>query len=685
MELDKFFQDSHIFHRSFERKPVRVVSQSGLTLTLEDGRTVIDATGGPAVACLGHNVPEVAEAVSAQLQKVGYLFSGGGYREDTTEQLAAHILKGHPGGLTKAIFLGSGSEATDAVLKLTTQYWAARGQPQRTNYIARKQSYHGNTLGALCVSGHEGRRKIYRHWLSPNVSFVDACYGYRGKLDGECDEKYVLRLADQLEAEIQRLGPDTVAAFVAETVSGSTLACVPAVKGYFRAVRDICDKYDILLVLDEVMCGMSRTGTLHAWQQEGIRGPDIQMIGKSLGGGFIPLSGVLVHQKIFDAIATPSGALAGGHTFQTHPTACAAALAVQCIISRNNLLANVRRMGILLETLLRDQLGSHPLVGDIRGRGLFWAVEFMLDPTTLTPFPPDDDFSGRVVEEALENHGLQVLRNMGFPGTWKVDSVVVCPPFIVTEEAIREIVSRLKAATDAVAAPYLETKGAVAVNGNAKLVNGNGTVNGNQKCIEDYLPHYFACIEICDREKFFAAENPAWELQREAQRRRLEDETESPSDFEFAVNEKVRQSKADLAAAIESRYGRIEVLRQVIGEDEKARDYVTSVVKSYSRWRASEEYSTGITAVRNWRKDNGKFTDDATAPEAARAVTGTRGRSQMNAEEKDRRAKHYDVEKDVQAYVVEYGHYGPNGKETRKSSQQPTFGGMVKVGTGNKQ
>lgn len=252
MALDQFFHDSHIFHRSFERKPLKVVSQTGLTVTLDDGRTIIDATGGPAVACLGHNVPEVAEAVSAQLQKVGYLFSGGGYREDTTEQLAAHILKGHPGGLSKAIFLGSGSEATDAVLKLVTQYWHARGQPQRANYIARKQSYHGNTLGALSVSGHEGRRTMYKQWLSHNVSFVDACCGYRGKVDRESDDEYVKRLVCQLENEIRRLGPATVAAFIAETVSGSTLACVPAVKGYFQAVRAVCDRYDILLVLDEV-------------------------------------------------------------------------------------------------------------------------------------------------------------------------------------------------------------------------------------------------------------------------------------------------------------------------------------------------------------------------------------------------------------------------------------------------
>ena len=203
------------------------------------------------------------------------------------------------------------------------------------------------------------------------------------------------------------------------------------------------------------MCGMGRTGTMHAWQQEGIRGPDLQMIGKSLGGGFIPLSAVLVHQHIFDVIASPTGGLAGGHTFQAHPTACAAALAVQRIIKERSLLTNVQEMGAILGKLLKEHLSSHPLVGDIRGRGLFWAVEFMLDPQQRREFPLNDDFSQRVVREALASQGLQVLANMGHPGTWKVDSVVVCPPFVVTESELKEIVKRLTAAVDVVSDPYL--------------------------------------------------------------------------------------------------------------------------------------------------------------------------------------------------------------------------------------
>ncbi|EXJ84576.1 hypothetical protein A1O3_05246 [Capronia epimyces CBS 606.96] len=457
MSLDPFFQDSHIFHRSFSHKPLHVVAADGLTLTLDDGRKILDVTGGPAVACLGHNQPEVAKAVLDQLSKVGYLFSGGGYSESATEELASLLLKDTPGGLSKAIFLNSGSEATDATIKLVVQYWNTRGQPQRRNFIARKQSYHGNTLGGLSMSGHQSRRAMYADFMTDRVSFVDPCYAYRCKLDNETDEMYVQRLKQQLDDEFQALSPDTVAAFFAETIAGSTLACVPAEKGYFQAVREVCDKYGALLVLDEVMCGMGRSGTMHAWQQEGIRGPDIQTIGKSLGGGFIPLSAVLVHQQIFDSIANGSGALAGGHTFQAHPVSCAAALQVQKIIRRDNLLENVRRMGVVLENLLKTEIAPLPLVGNVRGRGLFWAVEFMLDKSTRTPFPLGDDVSTRIKDAALEE-GVNVLSNMGFAGMHKIDTAAITPPFTVTEGELVEAVQRLKRAIVRVSKPYLAAR-----------------------------------------------------------------------------------------------------------------------------------------------------------------------------------------------------------------------------------
>jgi adenosylmethionine-8-amino-7-oxononanoate aminotransferase len=249
---NQFVVDSNILHRSLKVQPLRVVSAAGVSLFLDSGREVLDASAGPAVSCLGHGRQDVTEAVTRQMGQLAYLYSGAPFTCDATEKLASLVLEGKPGGLSKAIFVNSGSEATDAAIKLATQYWHEKGRLEKKYFIARKQSYHGNTIGALCVSGHHSRRAMYNDWLSSNVSFVDPCYSYRMKHDGETDEEYARRLATQLEDEILRLGPENVSSFIAEPVSGSTLGCVPAVPGYFKAVRDLCDKYDILLILDEV-------------------------------------------------------------------------------------------------------------------------------------------------------------------------------------------------------------------------------------------------------------------------------------------------------------------------------------------------------------------------------------------------------------------------------------------------
>jgi adenosylmethionine-8-amino-7-oxononanoate aminotransferase len=257
---DPFVANSHILHRTFNTKPSKVTKGNGITFTLEDGRQIIDASCGPSVSCLGHSQPEITNAITTHLQQdIAYVYSGSPYTNQATEDLATLLLSSKPGGLSKAIFVNSGSEATDAALKLAVQYWHEKGQPQRTHFIARKQSYHGNTIGALCVSGHESRREFYRDFMSGNVSFVDPCYAYRMKGERESDEAFVERLAGQVEEEILRVGSDRVAGFVAETVSGTTLGCVPAVPGYWRAIREVCDRYGVLLILDEV-CFYSLTG-----------------------------------------------------------------------------------------------------------------------------------------------------------------------------------------------------------------------------------------------------------------------------------------------------------------------------------------------------------------------------------------------------------------------------------------
>ena len=252
MPVDSFVANSHVFHRALAYEPQKIVSGSGISFTLESGKVVIDACAGPSVSVLGHRQPEVTQAIVDQLEQIAYVYSGSRYTCDAAEELAEELLNHAPGGLTKAIFVNSGSEATDAALKLATQYFFEVGEPKRVNSIARKQSYHGNTLGALSISGHESRREYYRPWISDNVTFVDPCYAYRAKDDSDTDAQYVSKLKQQLEDTFQALGPDTVAAFVAETVSGTTLGCVPPVPGYFQAVREVCDKYGALLILDEV-------------------------------------------------------------------------------------------------------------------------------------------------------------------------------------------------------------------------------------------------------------------------------------------------------------------------------------------------------------------------------------------------------------------------------------------------
>ncbi|KAH7182790.1 pyridoxal phosphate-dependent transferase [Fusarium flagelliforme] len=350
-------------------------------LAHQSGRQVLDASAGPAVSCLGFGRPEIAQVVTNQINQLAYLYSGARFTCDAIEDLASTLLNGRPGGLCKVILVNSGSEATDAAIKPATQYWFERGMHQKS----------------LCISGHDSRRAMYRPWLPQNVSFVDPCFSYRLRGD-ESDEEYVKRLAGQLEEEILR-----------------------------------------------IMCGMGKTGTMHAWEQEGISGPDIQMIGKALGGGFIPLSGVLFRRKIFDAIAEGSGGLAHGHTFQAHSVACAAALQVQRIIPDEDILTNVQKMGIVLENLLKTHIGSLGHVGDVRGRGLFWAVEFVQDRQSKTPFPASLGLCHRIVDKSLDL-GLNILGNLGQTGEVHVDHVIISPPYVVTESELERMVGILREA-----------------------------------------------------------------------------------------------------------------------------------------------------------------------------------------------------------------------------------------------
>jgi len=437
---------SRVMHRSVLDQPDVAISGKGLILTLADGREVIDASGGAAVACLGHGNRRVAEAIGSQALRLAYAHTGF-FSTEPAEALADFLLRDEPGGLSHAFFVSSGSEAMESALKLARQYFIERGEPQRTHFIARRQSYHGNTLGALTTSGNAARRAPYEPLFASVFSHVSPCFAYHYQRPDESDSQYVARLAQELDDEFQRLGPDTVVAFCAETVVGATAGCVAAMPGYFRAIRDVCDRYGALLILDEVMCGMGRTGTTHAWEQEGIT-PDIQAIGKGLGGGYQAVAAILVSRQVIKALASGSGAFVHGHTYQAHPVACAAALEVQRIIREQELLSNVTAMGSLLERLLRERLGIHENIGDIRGRGLFFAVEFVEDRVTKRPFDPAWQFHNRIRDHAL-NVGLAVYPSAGTIDGKRGDHLIVAPPYNSRSQDVEVIVDRLETAIEA--------------------------------------------------------------------------------------------------------------------------------------------------------------------------------------------------------------------------------------------
>ena len=437
---------SHLVHRSLRTDPPIAVRGEGIWLYDRDGHAVIDGSGGAAVACLGHAHPRVNAALKAQIDTLAYahtaLFSC-----ESAERLADMMVGHAPGGLTHAYFCSSGSEGNEAALKMARQYFLESGQPQRTRFIARRQSYHGNTLGALSAGGNAMRRAPYQPLLSPAFSHVSPCYAYRDRAEGETDQQYVARLAEELEAEFQRLGPDTVIAFVAETVVGATLGCVTALPGYFQAMRAVCDRHGALLILDEVMCGMGRCGSMHAWEQEGVA-PDIQVVAKGLGGGYQPIGGILVSDRVIRGLEAGSGAFMHGHTYQAHPVACAAALAVQQVIQEENLLENVRAMGRRLEERLIERLGNHRNIGDIRGRGLFWAVELVQDRAGKAVFDPALKLNDRVKLEAFAR-GLACYPMGGTIDGKRGDHVILAPPYIVTAAEVDMIVERFGDAVDA--------------------------------------------------------------------------------------------------------------------------------------------------------------------------------------------------------------------------------------------
>jgi len=436
---------SHILHRDLRKTPPVAVAGEGVYLIDQSGNRYLDASGGAAVSCLGHGHPEILAAIREQVDRLAYAHTAF-FTSEPAEQLADQLIRTGPPGMSHVYLVSGGSEAMEAALKLARQYFVERGQPERTVFIAREQSYHGNTLGALAVGGNRWRRAQFAPLLVP-VERVSACYEYRGRLAKETPEAYGERLADELEATIQRTGPEKVIAFVAETVVGATAGVLLPVPGYFRRIREICDRYDFLLILDEVMCGTGRTGTLHACEQENIR-PDLLAQAKGLGAGYQPIGGMLVSSRIVDTLVGGSGFFQHGHTYMGHPTACAAALAVQRVFERDRLIQRVAEKGKQFGQRLRDVFDEHPHVGEVRGRGYFWGIELVTDKASKEPFDPKRATHRRVKIEAF-TRGLLVYPMGGTIDGIRGDHILLAPPFIATDAELDVIVERLKEAVDA--------------------------------------------------------------------------------------------------------------------------------------------------------------------------------------------------------------------------------------------
>lgn len=439
---------THVFHRDQRHAYPVAVRGEGCYIIDAQGRRYLDAAAGAAVSCLGHSDAQVIAAIEAQLKRLPYAVTSF-FTNEPAEELADLLAKDAPEGLEKVWFALDGSEAVESALKLARQFALESGQPQRHVVISRRQSYHGNTLGALSAGGNAFRRAPYEPLLVP-MQHVSPCYAYRERHAGESDGAYAERLALELERTIERAGPQNVLAFIAETVAGATLGSVLPVAGYFRRVREICDRHGVLLILDEVMCGLGRTGPMHACLEEGIV-PDLLCLAKGLGAGYQPIGAVLIHRRVAEAVTGGSGAFQHGHTFMGHAAACAGALAVQDALRERGLLAAVRERGAGLEERLRARFGGHAHVGDIRGRGLFWSLELVLDRETKAPFDPALGVHARVKGESMLR-GLTCYPMPGCVDGRRGDHVLLAPPFIITESQLDELVDKLAPAIDAATA-----------------------------------------------------------------------------------------------------------------------------------------------------------------------------------------------------------------------------------------
>ena len=436
---------SRVFHRSLRADIPRATGGQGAYLQDAQGKQYLDASGGAAVSCLGHGETRIIEAIKSQLDRLAFAHTSF-FTSESAEELAEVLSAKAPGGNWRVYFLSGGSEANETALKLARQIQVERGQATRDHFIARHQSYHGNTLGALSVSGNAGRKKIYLPILNSNVRHIMPCFAYRYQEAGESDTDFGLRAAGALEAEIADLGPERAIAFFAETVVGSTLGAAPPATGYFKKIRQICDAHGVLMVLDEVMSGMGRTGTLFACEQDGVA-PDMIAIAKGLGAGYQPIGALMVREEIVQEIESGSGAFQHGHTYIGHATACAAALAVQRVFEEDGLVEQVAARGPVLEAVLQDRFGAHENVGDIRGRGFFRGIELVKDRDTKVPFEAGLGLAAKIKKAAMQNGLVCYPDNRTVDGV-NGDHVLLAPPFIMQDTQFEELADKLGRSID---------------------------------------------------------------------------------------------------------------------------------------------------------------------------------------------------------------------------------------------
>ena len=435
---------SHVFPRSMKTAPPIAVAGDGCYIIDSTGKRYLDGSGGAAVSCLGHDHPAVIEAVRSQIGKLAFAHTGF-FTSEPAESLASLLAAEAPEGIDHVYFVSGGSEAVEAAIKLARQYFVERGMPERKHLIARRQSYHGNTLGALAAGGNEWRRQAFAPLLV-ETSHIAPCYAYREMRDGESERGFGQRVADELETEIQRLGPDNVMAFVAEPVVGATLGAVPATQGYFARIREICDRHGVLLILDEVMCGMGRTGYLFASEADDVR-PDIVTIAKGLGAGYQPVGAMLCSDEIYRTIESGSGMFQHGHTYLGHPAACAGAHAVVTTLLDEQLIGRVKDQGRKLMNEVQSRFAEHPHIGDIRGRGLFLGMEFVANRKTKAPFAPEEARNKRLKAAAFEA-GLICYPMGGTIDGRRGDHVLLAPPYIISDNQIGELCDKLGSALE---------------------------------------------------------------------------------------------------------------------------------------------------------------------------------------------------------------------------------------------